>query len=264
MPPTKRSKSAAGLDHKPSPDALPALIAKLKNNAALTAAAAHAAACRERPGTCPFDGDAAVRELVRSILVRSAPLADAEAALNRLGEAMVDGNEIRVGLVEELAAAIGPRFPGAVEKAREIKSALNDVYRREHCVRLAHLAERPKREAAAYISGLKGLGRFAADRTLLLTLGGHAVPCDETLAARLIATGAALAGSTPDDCADRLTRCIRAGEAEEAYRVLEAWARTGAPNARAGRAAAPAHPRPGPRRKKPAPAGKERPDRGRP
>lgn len=166
-----------------------------------------------------------VAELIASFLAWEAGPARAEGAMRRLLASVVDTNELRVCLPDELASFIGARYPRAQERMARLKSALNDLYRREHAVTLAPLLTMPKRDARAYLESLEGVPGFVAARVTLLGLDGHAFPVDERIAAALRGEQAAPTDAGPDAVASWLERQVHSGEAREAYLVVEAWLR---------------------------------------
>ncbi len=130
---------------------------------------------------------------------------------------------MRVALVDELAGMIGERYPRAVERAARLRSALNDLYKREHGVCLTRVAEMPKRDARVYLESLEGTPSFVSARMLLLSLNGHAFPLDDRMHKALSEEGAVPQDLGLADASGWLERQFRAGEAAEAYLLLEAW-----------------------------------------
>lgn len=176
------------------------------------------------PPATPDGGDAIVQELLLSFLMWEAGPGRAEAALKRLLHTVVDYNELRVCLPDELADAIGDRFPRALERCARLRSALNDIYRREHAVALQRLHTMPKRDAWQYLASLEGVPGFVAARVTLLPLGGHAFPLDERLHAALRDEKAIPPELTVDEASGWLERQFHAGEAAPAYLAIEGWA----------------------------------------
>ena len=104
-----------------------------------------------------------------------------------------------------------------------LRSSLNDVFRREHGVRLAHLAERGKREARAYLDAIDGLPAFVASRLVVVRLGGHAMPADERLRDLLVDREILPEGTSVHDAAGWLEHRVKAGEALGAHLLLQEW-----------------------------------------
>jgi len=173
--------------------------------------------------TCPSaDGaDPTTHQLVYSFLLWRTTPKQAQAAMTRVRNAFVDYNELRICLPHEVAEAIGTRHPLADERAARLRVALNEVYAGEQTVSLARLRECPKRDARAMLEAIPGVPWFVAARVLLLELGVHAFPVDERVLDFLTAEGAC-EGTTCEAAGSWLERRFRAGEAAEAYLVLEA------------------------------------------
>jgi len=176
------------------------------------------------PPTTAEGGDPIVQELLLSFLAWESGPARAEAALKRLVHAVVDYNELRVCLPDELVTIIGERYPRGLERCARMRSALNEVYRREHAVTLQPLTVMPKRDAWQYLASLEGVPGFVAARVTLLSLSGHAFPLDERLLGLLRDEKAAPPEVSVDEACGWLERQVHAGEAAPAYLAVEAWA----------------------------------------
>jgi hypothetical protein len=166
--------------------------------------------------------DPLVWQLVFSFMVWEASAAKAAAAAKKLHCGVIDHNEMRVCLADELVHMIGDRYPRAVERVQRLRSVLNDIYRREHIVCLQHLPAMPKRDARAYLDALEGMHPFVSARMTLLCFGGHAFPLDERLHAVLLEEQAAPEMDV-DSAAGWLERTLHAGELSEPYLLLEMW-----------------------------------------
>jgi hypothetical protein len=180
----------------------------------------------EAPLWC--EADPVVTEFVKSFLLWEAASPRACGAMEAIASSIVDLNELRVSLVEEIVAVIGKNYPRAHERANRLKAALNDVYRREHCVRLAHLLDKNKRDARAYLESLAETPHFVASRTFLVALGGHAMPVDERLLTKLIEADVVdNESATPESTASVLEKAIRSGDSAEAHGLFQVWADEG-------------------------------------
>ena len=122
-------------------------------------------------------------QILLGIMSRGTTQAEAAKALGRIGETVVDRNELRVSAPRELLEAIGKQFPMGLEKARAINAALNGIFNREHNLDLGELRNKPKREAREYLQTLPGIDPYTVASTMLLSVGGHAVPVDDTMLA---------------------------------------------------------------------------------
>ncbi|MBS0188265.1 MAG: hypothetical protein JSS51_09360 [Planctomycetes bacterium] len=161
---------------------------------------------------------------VYSFLLWDASTGQARAALKRIRETFVDYNELRIAFADEIAAAFGERYPRGYERALRLRSSLHDIFRREHSLSLQRLSELSKREARAYLDSIEGAPAYVAARTMLLGLGGHAIPVDQRIA-DLLASEAVLGDDVTDadSAASWLERQIRAGEATTVALVLQSW-----------------------------------------
>lgn len=174
----------------------------------------------------PDPTDPVLHQLVYSFLLWEATPTQAATALGKLLTAVVDYNELRICLADELSSIIGERYPLSAERAERLRACLNDVYVREHAVRLSELNDTSKRDARTYLSTLDGIPQFVASRVLLLAVGGHAMPVDSRLGDQLIAEGVAEEGTSPDEISSFLERQIKAADGTETYLVLESWVAT--------------------------------------
>ncbi len=160
-------------------------------------------------------------ELVRSFLVWEAGLSKAGSAMRRFEQRLVDFNELRVCMHDDLVKLLGKSTAKAEERAMRLRATLNEIFLREHVMSLEHLPTLGKREAREYLESLEGVPRFVAARTLLLTLSGHAAPIDGRILKVLVAGKVVEAGSSAEDAAGVLEHRLRAGEMLEAYFLLQ-------------------------------------------
>lgn len=202
--------------------------------------------------------EAIVDELVYSILMWEASSNQAKAAFKRLHEAFVDYNDLRAAIDEEIVDVLGEKFPLAMERARRLRAALHDIYRRQHGVSLGHLVDLSKRDAKAYLESLEGVPVFASHRVLLGELHVHAVPVDERLRDLLAAEGVLDEANDVNSATSFLERNIHAEETLQAAASLQAWSDDeGQPPKREKRAPAPTVEipvKPAPKKAEPKPA----------
>jgi len=169
------------------------------------------------------DAEPLVEELVFSFLLWESTTPLARAAHQRLRTELVDFNELRVCLASELAELVGPRDPRGDERAQRMRATLSDLYRREHSITLAPLATAGKREAKLYLESLEGIPPFVVARTLLIALGGHAVPADERMRDLLAGEEIVEPGATVDAVTSWLERQVRSADAGPTAMLLQAW-----------------------------------------
>lgn len=162
--------------------------------------------------------------LLRSFLLWESTTAKARAALKRIEAAVVDFNELRHCMPDELVRIIGERSPKVAERAMRLRTTLNRIYAREHAVCIERLTTAGKREAREYLDGLDGVPGYVAARTALLGLGAHAAPIDSRIHRRLVEAKVIGAEAALGDATGVLERRVRAGEMPETYALLQAWA----------------------------------------
>jgi hypothetical protein len=214
-----------------------ALIAKLKARRPVgprgEAAPALASQIEAKPMdpdrlACPiercFHGDGVLREFVRSYLMWETTAAKAEAALSRIAASVVDINELRVCLPDEIGALLGGGYSKVDERVQRLKASLGDIYKREHCLRLSHLREKPKRDARAYLEQISSVPAFVSARTALVALEAHAFPLDQRMYAKLEDAAVLDGERTVEEAAAWLERTLKAGEALEAFSLIQSWA----------------------------------------
>lgn len=171
----------------------------------------------------PGSFDPLLDELVFSMLLWEATTQQARTAFKRLRESFVDLNDARVAMDEELAAAIGEKYPLSRERARRIRAALNDVYRRFHTVSLANARELSKRDAKSLLVSLEGVPLFASHRVLLVELGIHAIAVDERLRELLLSEGVLDEANDVSSATSFLERHIAAEDAICIAAALQSW-----------------------------------------
>lgn len=176
------------------------------------------------PPPVAADEDPLVQELIFSFLLWDATTTQARNLMRRLSETFVDSNELRVCLADEIAEVMGDRYPRAWERSQRLRATLQDLYKREHGMKLSTLNSANKRDIRGYLDSLDGIPPFVAARVFLVAFGGHAVPCDSRLADLLADEGVVDAKTTdPAEIGAWLERQIRAAESLEGGLLLQAW-----------------------------------------
>jgi len=172
-------------------------------------------------GGATHDADALDSLLVHSFMLFDATCADADRAAKKLYAAFIDLNELRVSRVDEIVAAIGARYPRAEDRASGLKRTLNDLFQRENAVTLAVIAEKNKRDARQFLCSLDGCPHYVASRLLLVGFGGHAIPVDDLLLARLRDARVFDDSVDLDRAASLLERHVKAADALATHLALE-------------------------------------------
>lgn len=161
--------------------------------------------------------------VIYSFLLWESTPQTAGAAFTELCTRIIDPNELRVALPEEIVEWTGYKDGCAIERADRLRASLNALFRREHRVSLAHLENLSKREVREYLDGLEGMPSFVAARVTLFGFHGHAVPIDRRLFDLLVGEGVLDPGLPLDEAERWLERQIRASDTEQIVPVLEAW-----------------------------------------
>jgi hypothetical protein len=172
---------------------------------------------------CAEGSDPLLWRLIYSYMAWESCPAKASVATKRLHASVIDYNEMRVCLTDELVGIIGDRYPRAAERCARLRSTLNELFRREHSVSLAKASMLGKREAREYLDSLEGMPPFVAARMSLVALGGHAFPLDERLYYTLLEEDAIPEDLSLADASAWLERQFRAGEALAPFLLVERW-----------------------------------------
>jgi hypothetical protein len=177
------------------------------------------------PPPPPFHGESdPIAVLIASFLLWETTTDKAASAWKCIAEGMVDFNDLRVCMPQEIVECVGVRYPRAIDRCQRLRAVLRDIYCREHAVNLDSLREVGKREARKYVDSLEGMVPYVAARVSLLSFDVHAVPVDDRLRARLVEFGAADESIDNSALAVWLERHIKAEEAIAAHFALQAWA----------------------------------------
>ncbi|MFK7789662.1 MAG: hypothetical protein AB8C95_09260 [Phycisphaeraceae bacterium] len=165
-----------------------------------------------------------IAELVFSFLMWNATAKQADTAFGKIMAQVVDLNEFRVSLTNEIIEMIGVRYPDANTRVIRMLQSMMEIYEREYDYKMGSLPARNKREQREYLDTLPGMTPFVAARVSLLSFGAHAMPVDERLLTLLVKAGVFEEDTTPADAESWLTRQVKAGDAMEAYLALQEWA----------------------------------------
>ncbi|MEM6256797.1 MAG: hypothetical protein AAGI37_00615 [Planctomycetota bacterium] len=165
-----------------------------------------------------------IAELVVSFLTWNATSRQADTAFGKIMAQVVDLNELRVSHANEVVELIGVRYPDAQHRVIRLLQSMMEIFEREHDYKMGSLATRSKRELREYLDTLPGIPPYVAARVALLAFGAHAMPVDDRLLILLIKAGVFEAGTTPADAEAWLSRQVKAGDALDAYAVLQEWA----------------------------------------
>jgi endonuclease III len=163
-------------------------------------------------------------QLIISFLEWNATNALALEAHDKLMQSMVDNNDIRVSLPQEIVAIIGADYPLAEERACRMHEALNEVFNREHDIVITSLKGKNKKQVKTYLESLPGITPYIIAQLLLLSFGGHAAPVDDHILALLKDEQVVDEDCTLADAEAFCERHIKAADALESHLAMRAWA----------------------------------------
>jgi endonuclease III len=175
----------------------------------------------------PPEAHDAVTQLIIGFLSWNASRRQAQSALNRISQTVVEHNDLRVSLEHEIVEMLGEAYPLAQERAVRLREALHAVFADQHTLSLDALADRNKKEVRAYLDDLPGTTQYVAAHVTLICFEGHAVPVDDRLAEALRHEGVVDADADVEHIGSFLERQIRAGSTLEACSALQAWVDAG-------------------------------------
>jgi endonuclease III len=161
--------------------------------------------------------------LIHAFLEWETTSAQAQDAMRRLMEAMVDFNDVRVSLPHEVVQVIGADYPLALERASRMHDSLQEVYLREHATSLKSLAAKNKKDIRHYLDTLPGMPGFVAAQVSLQCFGVHAIPVDRLLTNLLREQQAVHPEATPDEIEAFLAKHVKQGDAEAVHSTLRCW-----------------------------------------
>jgi endonuclease III len=141
---------------------------------------------REYGKPAPVDPTDPVEQIIISILTRDTSDSRAQKALANLRTVTVDLNDLRVTTVPDIVDCIGGDYPDGLQRAKDMRAALQNIFNRESILILDFLRDRTRRDARQYLESLDGVDAFTAASVVLWSLGGHAIPVDGQMVEMLI------------------------------------------------------------------------------
>lgn len=164
-----------------------------------------------------------VGELLAGFLLWEADTAAAAAAFHKINGVITDFNELRVCLPYEIVDMIGADFPRANDRARRIRTCLNDIYNQQQDVALDSLGSMTSNEARKFLNGLDGMVPYVSARVLLFALGIAAMPVDDKLRAALLEANAIDSSADLPEVQAWLERQIRSARVRHIHLLLQCW-----------------------------------------
>lgn len=172
------------------------------------------------------DGATLLEEFLTAFMHWEANGVQAKNARRKLADAFVDHNDLRIALPHEIAAAIGDRYPLALERSLRLRAALRELYKREHAISLSAAALMDADDAVKYVRSLEGVPAYVASR-IALRLGLRIAPVDYRMLDLLVKAKAAPGWDeraeelTPQEVSEWLGEVI-GGKGLKGYTFVEA------------------------------------------
>ncbi len=164
-----------------------------------------------------------IGEVIYAHLLWNATAKQAKAAYKKLISAAVDLNDLRMNHIYETENLIGVNYPQAKERARRLKTVLNDIFKREHGMHIPSLEGAGKRDIREYFETLEGITPFVCNRVISISYDVAAVPVDDRTLALMIANDLVHETSSITDTSSWLSRQVKADSVCEAHASLHAW-----------------------------------------
>jgi endonuclease III len=140
-----------------------------------------------------------LKALVRGAMSYDVADARVDEAMKVIDKEFVDLNELRVATDLEIQEMLGARYPAIEQRVVMITSTLNEIFEREHTLSLNRLKDISKRDARQWLRELPDLHPFVEAYVMLMSLGGHAFPIDDTIAELLVEHDVLEEGTTLHD-----------------------------------------------------------------
>ena len=172
-------------------------------------------------GETGYDDPIAV--IVFSFLLWEATTSQAQDAMRKVVDSIVDFNELRVSLPTEVISVIGSRYPNSMERTQRLKSVLHSIYLAHHAVSLDALQSGGKREIRAFVEGLDGIPPYVSSRVLHRCFEVHTIPVDDRLVDLFIEHGVLSEIACPDEVSKWLSRQVKSSEGNRVEAALRAF-----------------------------------------
>ncbi len=169
----------------------------------------------------------AVTQMIIGFLQWDASSKQAELAYRKLMGVMVDNNDLRVSMPEEIAEQLGSRYPRSDERIERLRDSLQEVFVREHAIEARSLETKSKKDVRHYFDTLPGMVPYVSAMVCLLTFGAHAIPVDDKLADLLKAEGVVDPDATIEEIERFLERQVKAGDGVDVHLRLQSWVEAG-------------------------------------
>jgi len=163
-------------------------------------------------------------QLIISFMEWNTTHAMALEAHDTLMKVMVDNNDVRVSLPQEIIHFIGDDYPLAYERASRMHESLNELFNREHDIVITSLKGKNKKHIKTYFETLPGVTPYVIAQMMLLAYGAHAIPVDNHMLALLKDEQVVHPDCTLAEAESFCERHIKATDALHTHLAMRAWA----------------------------------------
>jgi endonuclease III len=165
-----------------------------------------------------------VTQLIIGFLEWNATRKAALEAHERLMQVLVDNNDLRVSLPNEIGALIGTDYPQLNVRISRMRETLHEIYVREYDVTLDHLIGKNKKQVRTYLETLPGITPYVVNQILLLNFGLHALPVDDFMLELFKKDDAVDPDADVEEVSKYLEKVVKAGEGVELHAAMRSWA----------------------------------------
>lgn len=162
--------------------------------------------------------------LVLGFLLWESSLARTARAFRRIFERVVDLNELRLCLPEEIGAMLGERYPKARQRVSRLRRVLADLHEREIRISIDHLRDVPAVDAAEYLLSLDGVLPYVAAFVRLHGLNHPVMPVDGILRNALVEEEIVDPLADPEVIGEWIADRIGPDECGPVHLTLRRWA----------------------------------------
>jgi endonuclease III len=162
-------------------------------------------------------------QLIHAFLHYDATARQADAALHRLEDGLIDLNDLRVSDPYDLALIVGEDYPNVLVRCARLKQSLNAIYHREHAMALDAILKKSKTDARNYLESLDGMIPFVSASVMLFCMDGHAIPVDQQLRDRLVDDGVVDQHATIQEIQAFIENHISHSQAAQVHSLLRAY-----------------------------------------
>lgn len=124
--------------------------------------------------------------IILGVVQEGMPFSRSVETFRELTKTFHDFNELRVSHVDEIAHSLDKDVTDRAGKARRIVQVLQFVFETTYSYDLEQMRRKPLKQAQKQISKIAGVTPFVVNAVVQRSLGGHALPIDQTMSEILL------------------------------------------------------------------------------